>query len=89
MEGNNFGSYSMISLCMMDNSGEWAVSQEFFSTAEASDKRKDCGRTCSRYSLQKYYLKLDFQLFALWKGDVIQVPHLLVKSYMRLCGNLR
>lgn len=30
----------MISLCMMDNSGEWAVSQEFFSTAEASDKRK-------------------------------------------------
>lgn len=42
-------SCSMISLCMMDNPGEWAVSQEFFSTAEASG----CGRTCIRCSPQR------------------------------------
>lgn len=56
----------MMSLCMMDNPGEWAVSQELSSTAEASD----CGRTCIRSSPQKYYLRIDFQLFALWKEEL-------------------
>lgn len=74
LEVNYFGSYSMTSLCMMDNPGEWAVRQEFFSTDEASD----CSRTCIRYSLQKYYLRLDFQLFALWKEDLshLQLSHI-------------
>lgn len=64
----------MMSLCMMDNPGEWAVSQEFSSIAETSD----CGRTCIRSSPQKYYLRIDFQLFALWKEELshLQLSHI-------------
>lgn len=63
----------MVSSYMMDNPGEWAVSQEFLSPAGASDG----GRACIRCSPQKYCLRLDFQLFSLWKEGLsrLQLSH--------------